>query len=471
MSDNGLDTFISANWLDSEGQDLYFPEYDAPETNNGVFENGDFEQNYNFLTKLAFENLAFQAGANKREKGIPTGEYKTVFNDPRTKAIDRTNFVELKWTPTLDKNKNLLAKIYHCQYALDGDWYYEKGTNSIEDRADRIRANWIGSEIQFDWETSEKNRVTLGGEYQNHYKMHQRNYDKGLAGTYTEYLNDKHKGRVWSFYLQDIYKTAKNLSFILGSRIDSYSTFGKTINPRIGAVYNYGEDRTVKLLYGSAFRTPTFGDLYYHDGYYSMMPNPDLKPEKLKTYELVYEQRIQKNITGILSLYQTNLSNIISQVDETWGTKTLLQSQNTGKVEAKGVELSVQGSWHKINFRLASNHQEAKNKTTNQKLVNSPTNSANLGISIPFFNEGFYVTTEFQYMGKRLTVKEGEWLDSYLSTNLILFNNNLRPDMEVTLKVNNLFNESYADPASDSYKQTRIPQNGRNYLLKIGYKF
>ncbi|MEW5767311.1 MAG: TonB-dependent receptor [bacterium] len=488
MFDNGVDVFISGHWMDSEGQDLYFPEYDDndPKHNNGVFEDGDGEGAYDFFMKLAYGQLSLQAGLNEREKGLPTGAYETVFNDPRSKTVDGDSFVELKYDSELDETKNLLARIYYDHYYFDGDYIFWKedeatGEPYKEDGVDWSRADWVGSEVQLNWKASEKNQLVVGGEYQSHYRIHQRSYEKGLRGPgyYFEYLDDKHQVNIWSFYLQDIYKVRENLSLTLGGRIDHYATFGETTNPRVGVVYNPGKYSSLKLLYGSAFRAPTFYELYYHDGYPkpanfpTMKPNPDLTPETLKTYELVFEQGIGGKIEASLSLYRTNLSDIISQVkiEEEAFEEPLLQFQDTGKAKANGIELSLKGRWNGLKGYLSCNYQKTEDESSHRELANSPRNSANLGLSLPLFQDRVYLTGEVQYMGKRLTVsEEEEWLSPYLVTNFSLFSRGLLPNMEITAKVNNLFNESYADPCSTEFKQTKIPQNRRNFLLKVGYK-
>lgn len=480
--EHGLDFFVSSSWMDSEGQDLYFSEYDDEETNDGVFEDGDWDRDHNFFMKLAYGKLSLQAGLNEREKGLPTGAYETIFNDNRSRTIDGSHFVELKYTPKLDVTKDLLAKIYYDHYYFDGDyifWAQEEDTGEYyeEDGVDWTRADWAGSEVHLNWKTSEKNRLVVGGEYHNCYRIHQKSYTKEY---YSEYLNDKRKLSIRSFYLQDIYKIMENLSVTLGGRIDHYSTFGETINPRVGLVYNPKKYTSLKLLYGSAFRAPTFYELYYHDGYPdpdnepTMKPNPDLTPETLETYEIVFEQRIVEKIEGSFSLYRTDLSDIISQVEieEQGFDESLLQFQNIGKAKAQGIELSLKGKWKSLEGRISYNHQKAEDKSTHRELVNSPKNLANLGLSLPLLQGKIYLTGEVQYTGERLTVsEEKEWLDSYLMTNLILFSQKLLPNMEITAKINNLFNESYADPCSTEFEQTKIPQNRRNFLLKAGYKF
>jgi iron complex outermembrane receptor protein len=76
---NGVDVLVSATLSESEGQRLYFPEYDAPATNNGFANNGDYENFHKLLATVSKGNFSFQASSSNREKGIPTGAYGTLF--------------------------------------------------------------------------------------------------------------------------------------------------------------------------------------------------------------------------------------------------------------------------------------------------------------------------------------------------------------------------------------------------------
>lgn len=474
---NGLELFLSGSKLDTEGQNLYFHEFDAPKTNNGVAEKCERENVDNLFTKISYGDFSLQSGLSSRDKINPLGFYETVFNDDRNKRTERGHFLELKFTPELNETKTLMGRIYYQHYGYDGDFIcYGTGTEPYKkNNAYRIKNDWFGAESQINWQMSEKNQLILGAEYQNNFKMSQRVYDEGLSGEqyYKEYLNDNnHKWDIWTIYLQNTYKMRQNLSSVLGGRLDYYSNFGKTINPRIGIIYNPFEKSAVKLLYGSAFRAPLATELYFYDKVTVMEPSPNIKPEKLKTYEAVFEQGISENIKGILSLYQTKLSDMIMWIESSEFGPDFYECVNKGKVKTQGIELSLKGKWDGIEGKFGYNHQKAKDEETGQQLVNSHGNSGNLGLSIPF--EKFYLTGEMEYIGKTLTGREDEkWLNPYLLTNLILFTDNLIPQTEITFKINNLFNESYAHPIDQSQAKTliKIQQDKRNFLLKVGYKF
>ena len=67
-----------------------------------------------------------------------------------------------------------------------------------------------------------------------------------------------------SYYLfaQDEWKLARNWLATTGVRYDHFSDFGNTTNPRLALVWATTDKITTKLLYGKAFRAPSFSELF-----------------------------------------------------------------------------------------------------------------------------------------------------------------------------------------------------------------
>jgi len=53
------------------------------------------------------------------------------------------------------------------------------------------------------------------------------------------------------------------MTLTFGIRLDKYSDFGSTKNPRPALVWNMNKELTGKLLYGETFRAPSFGELHF----------------------------------------------------------------------------------------------------------------------------------------------------------------------------------------------------------------
>lgn len=102
--------------------------------------------------------------------------------------------------------------------------------------------------------------------------------------------------QIWAVYVQDKYDITDTLGLTIGIRHDHYSDFEGTTNPRIGLVWDFTDDATLKLFYGQAFRAPSFNELYLVNNPVKA-GNPDLKPETIRTYEVGVGYRITDNIT------------------------------------------------------------------------------------------------------------------------------------------------------------------------------
>ncbi|HMX34479.1 MAG TPA: TonB-dependent receptor [Leptospiraceae bacterium] len=95
-------------------------------------------------------------------------------------------------------------------------------------------------------------------------------------------------------YIQVIWDPLQWLSITMGLRQDRYSDFGRTLNPKGGIVIIPFEKISagtliLKILGGSAFRAPTFQELYDRTQQYQIggiFGNDKLKPETIRTIEI-----------------------------------------------------------------------------------------------------------------------------------------------------------------------------------------
>jgi hemoglobin/transferrin/lactoferrin receptor protein len=88
-------------------------------------------------------------------------------------------------------------------------------------------------------------------------------------------------------YLQFFWQI-KRFTIFGGFRTDYHSLFGDSHNPRIALLYKTSRDLSLRASFSTGYRVPSTYYMYYsearrqEDGiYFSQVPNPDLKPEKL----------------------------------------------------------------------------------------------------------------------------------------------------------------------------------------------
>ena len=458
---NGLEIISSGSIYDSQGHaHLYYKEFDTPATNYGIAENRDHDKFYSFFTTLSYHDFTLQGAYVDRKKVIPTAPYETDFNDPFTRTDDERFYLDLKYEHNFENLFGVTARLFYDRYNYKGNYVVGGVFNK-----DSSLGNWWGSELRFIKTLFKKHKVILGAEYIDNFQQDQLNYDEV---PYALYLDDKRNTQNWAIYIQDEFTILKNLIFNVGLRHDHFEIFGGTTNPRLALIYNPFEKTTLKLIYGSAFRAPNFYELYYQDGI-TLKSNPNLKPEKIDTYELIFEQNIGNHLRGTSSIFYNKIKKLIAQTVDP--SDNLLVFKNIGKVEAKGFELELEGKWENgLEGRISYTFQQTEDKDTHETLTNSPKHLAKFNLILPLIKEKLFFGMEEQYMSKRKTLADNE-AKAFCITNLTLFSRNLIKGLEISGSVYNLFDKRYGDPGSGEHSQDIIRQDGRNYRLKLRYSF
>lgn len=109
-------------------------------------------------------------------------------------------------------------------------------------------------------------------------------YNSENLGDLKFYPNSKRM--ITGLYVQNQRYYDNGMEVVIGGRYDDYDDVGSSFSPRISLVYPFTQQQTIKVLYGEAFRAPTPNELYLVG--VTLVGNPDLKPEIIKTSELIW---------------------------------------------------------------------------------------------------------------------------------------------------------------------------------------
>lgn len=88
-------------------------------------------------------------------------------------------------------------------------------------------------------------------------------------------------------YAQWLYQVREDTRLTAGLRYDHYEDMDEHFSPRLGLVHQLNEHHSVKLLYGEAFRAPTFGETDLQNNQF-LIGNPDLESETVKSTEMLW---------------------------------------------------------------------------------------------------------------------------------------------------------------------------------------
>lgn len=131
-----------------------------------------------------------------------------------------------------------------------------------------------------------------------------------------------------AFYIQDQFDIVKNvLRAVAGIRYDGKTDlFDAKTSPRVSLVYTPTERLVVRGGYSTAFRFPTFSELYQASWFINVSseqgifpafplavfaPNPTLQPEEITTFDLGGEYQISPTVSAKADLYRSRAKKFI----------------------------------------------------------------------------------------------------------------------------------------------------------------
>jgi len=453
---NGAHLVLSGTLYDSAGPGrLFYDEFNTTNQNNGIARDLDDDSSQSVFGSLKYRDFTVQAAFVNREKGNPTAQYLTTFNDPRLRTIDKRAYVNLKYEHSFPEVIDVKARVYYDRN--DFEIGYPVGATLFKEDDE---GEWWGAELQLTRRLWERHVVTAGAEYRDDFRQRQRVFEAGTTNVFTDVGRDQ---RNFGLYAEGDFGVLTNLHLNAGVRYDHIGDVD-SVNPRVAAIYSPFEKSTFKAIYGTAFRAPNFLELNLSGG-------QQIDPEKITSYELVYEQGIGRNLRSSVSGFYNRMDDLI--VFENGGFTNF-------NAEAKGVELALEGIWtNGITGRASYTFQDAENRTSSSGLPDSPQHMAKFNVSVPLVREKIFAGLEFQYLSKRRTVRAtplgttvpGEDAGGFGIVNFTLYSRNLIKNLEFSASVYNLLDRKYGDPATRFHQQDIIEQDGRSFRLKLVYAF
>jgi iron complex outermembrane receptor protein len=465
--DSGLEMVLSASRLKSDGRDITVPELGGRV--NGL----DDERADRLFAKFALGDFSLELARNDRRKGTPNAPYGQVFNDPRSRTIDEQGFINLKYNRSLGAESAISGRLYYGSYDFVEDYVYARAVPPPETYLNRDTATgrWWGGDVKFVAPVINGHKLLLGGDFQHNLKRNQKNVDLGQAPT----LDDRREDQTWGLYAHDQIALGQSLTLDVGGRYDQPVSGAGEFHPRLGLLYHWRPATLLKALYGSAFRPPNVFERHYdaEDGY---APNANLKPERIKTYELVLEHQLSIGNRLIANLFRNDIRGLIDYApqpgpDGAMGTgDDFLRFENLRDVRTDGLELRYERRLREGGLFQASYTGQRTRDQAGEPLQNSPRHLAKLNWCQPLFRTGLHLGVAMQYVDVRRDYA-GTQVGSHVLTHLTL-SGTYRRDLDWGLRISNVFDRSLADPAAYFHDPIRrIPLDGRNVFLQATYRF
>jgi len=478
--------------LEEQGYSKYFLSLDK--LTGGYTSKTDFLKSYSLFIDLCFRDWSLLSKLSNRNKGIPSGYYGSVFNTDRNKVEEKFNFLELKYTKPFYQKHKFMGRVYYDDYYY-ANWilynYFSDPEMGYEDPPylpgpiwmDKGTDKFWGTELQFDLHFSSNQRLIVGGEFQDH-KVEQHSGETDRSGKKIDsdviVLGARSSDEsILNLYAQNEYNPLKELNLILGLHYNKNSHCEGRVTPKLGLIVSPNQKTAFKFLYSKGFRAPTIYERTFNDATY-FIGNKKLVPEEVRSYEFVLE----KYMTWariVTSFYVNEATKIITQetidsLDPDYPgdsyEEEVFQYRNKEKIEAKGVEFSIERSLNErwggfINF----SYSLTKDNKTGQRLINSPKILSNLGLNHGWIKDRFSTAIELRYVDKRKAY-DGQIAPSYLNTDLSFASKKIARLLNLSLSIRNLFDVKIYDPIfQDYYPVVLMKHDRRTFSIRASFDF
>lgn len=445
---------------------------------------------------------------------------RSYYHEQLSKALIPEHYVyneEAYWAHTIDnlsmkhkysRNKfNLNSSFSLTQFEIEPEmnWYYlleDKTTLKVHQYG---KTNGIKVEKQGDYTFTNGLSLMIGAMFQDITGLPIGDvtgepFDRNSMLQLNNFYNDDYPQAVLSsqnygFFVQSCYLYKDKLYLTLGTRYDYNTIYKDVTNPRVSLVYERTPNQIFKLLYGQAYIAPSY--FYRYEVWftydYGHVQNPDLRPEKLKTAEIVWTQNWSKNMKTNIGAYYNEVEDIIVRrlkgqisLPDHWGDKNpwVEWNDNFGELKSYGIDSQFDYYLGK-NLKMYLNYSFMDGQTTHPEesyagkefdLFKTSKHKVMAGATIktPI---NLLITPRIRWVSDIATRPEngkygGDRMPGYSVVDLNMVYG--RKNMDIHLLVNNLLNKKYCTAGVSSEANVylpEVPQDLRRILFGLTYHF
>jgi outer membrane cobalamin receptor len=454
---DGRDLLVSVRGLSSGGVDeVYYPEFDSPDTFDGRAIGMDGDRGGSIFTSARSAAWSFQGAYSSRRKHVPTASWDTRFGDARYVTTDSRAWFDASRAFLL-RQATVTVRAYADYMGYSGTYPFDTGVRDLN--LDRADGTWLGGEVTAARRLG-RHHVIGGVEHRYNARQAQKNWDDGGV----VYIDDLRRSHQSAVFVQDEVGVTERLTAVLGARIDWLSEGHQSVRPRAGLIYRTDADMALKLLYGEAFRAANVYEKFYAED--TSLANPNLRPERIRTTEAVFEQYLRGRLRFTASAFVTDIDDLIDQ-----GGDELVTHVNRGSVGAAGVEGEVEyRSAAGVLVRGSVVAQRSRDRESHETLSNAPERLGTLQVALPVGTRALTAAVDASIVGSRKT-RTGRELDAFALANVVVTWEPRGSGLRLQGGIYNLFDTAYEHPVGTEFLQDAIPQDHRTAGLRATVRF
>lgn len=250
------------------------------------------------------------------------------------------------------------------------------------------------------------------------------------------------KQTLLAVFLQDEFSPVEDVFLTAGLRNDDFDTFGRATTGRATAAWLVAR-RTVKLRasYGTAFRSPSFLDLYGESAFYR--GNPDLEPERARGWDAGVDFYLPSNRGAVsVTWFEMAFRDLIAS------TPNFRSVENIQRARTRGAEVSATFALPSAaELRASYTLLEADNLTAGTRLLRRPRHRASADVWRDF-GRGFSAGTGVAWTAQREDVDASTFRvvdgEDYVVAR-VYGSWQATPRLAVKARLENLLNERYEE--------------------------
>lgn len=374
---------------------------------------------------------------------------------------------ELKYKFALTKNFKITPKY---QYLHQYPWQNTvKGSTT---NANILTQKQLAN-IEFEYNVSRSINILAGVES---FIQSAQNYEPLRSPLHRKDSTNKFSNISSSAYLQGTFKS-DIVNITLGGRYLYNNLFGAAFSPRL-AITKAFDDLHFKLLYSSAFKTPTLMNIALND---------NIKPEKTDVYEFECGYRLNSYFDITTNVFAIKIKNpiVYEQINDADHYDNHVQTGSMGfetTLKWKFNNLNIDANYSYYNTNGLNKIDNYALSNTQNSVLGFSNHMANL-ITTYHISEHFTVNSTLSFIGERYAYKFGSYnvldntyypqlLPQTFQWNVFVNKNNLIiENLDAGIGINNILNQEiyFAQPYNSL--NTIYPAFNRSINLKVGYKF
>ena len=245
-------------------------------------------------------------------------------------------------------------------------------------------------------------------------------------------------------------------------REDHNSQFGNYVTGGLSYGYAFNKSLRITGSYGSAFKAPTFNDLYFPDSFGFQTSDPNLKPEKSDNMEA--SLRFSDDaFSASVTAYENKIRDLIV-------LDSAFIPANINKATIRGLTLAARKQLDNFDISASADIQSPRNSESNNLLVRRANRHGqiNFGYRLQSWRLGAEViTSSARYNDAANNLRMG----GYTIFNLVS-QYKINTDWSVQARANNIFDKHYNLALEGNPATTGFAYNtpGANLFVNIRYE-